>query len=56
MDIQWFPGHMAKTRRQIKEDLKLVDVVIEVLDAWIPFSSRNPDIHVITGGNQGLSY
>lgn len=54
MDIQWFPGHMAKTRRQIKEDLKLVDVVIEVLDARIPFSSRNPDIHVITGGKPRL--
>lgn len=54
MDIQWFPGHMAKTRRQIKEDLKLVDVVIEVLDARIPFSSRNPDINVITGGKPRL--
>ncbi len=54
MDIQWFPGHMAKTRRQIKEDLKLVDVVIEVLDARIPFSSRNPDINVITRGKPRL--
>ncbi|MFX4261745.1 ribosome biogenesis GTPase YlqF [Pelotomaculum propionicicum] len=54
MDIQWFPGHMAKTRRQIKEDLKLVDVVIEVLDARIPQSSRNPDINIITGGKPRL--
>lgn len=54
MDIQWFPGHMAKTRRQIKEDLKLVDVIIELLDARIPFSSRNPDINTITGGKPRL--
>ena len=40
--IQWFPGHMAKTRRRITEDLKLVDVVAEILDARIPVSSRNP--------------
>ena len=42
MDINWYPGHMARTRRLILEDLKLVDVVIEVLDARIPSSSRNP--------------
>lgn len=44
MNIQWFPGHMAKTRRLIQENLKLVDVVIELLDARIPLSSRNPEI------------
>lgn len=44
MVIQWFPGHMAKTRRVISEHLKLVDVVIELLDARIPQSSRNPEI------------
>ncbi|HHW47109.1 MAG TPA: ribosome biogenesis GTPase YlqF [Clostridiaceae bacterium] len=44
MDIQWFPGHMAKTRRLLSENLKLVDVVIELLDARIPYSSKNPDI------------
>lgn len=44
MNIQWFPGHMAKTMRLIKENLKLVDVVIELLDARIPISSKNPDI------------
>jgi ribosome biogenesis GTPase A len=44
MNIQWFPGHMAKTRRLIAENLKLVDVIIELLDARIPFSSRNPEI------------
>ena len=42
--INWYPGHMAKTKRQITEDLKLVDVVIELLDARIPKSSQNPDI------------
>ena len=44
MNIQWFPGHMAKTMRLIKENLKLVDVVVELLDARIPISSKNPDI------------
>lgn len=44
MNIQWYPGHMAKTMRLIKENLKLVDIVIELLDARIPISSKNPDI------------
>ena len=43
-NINWYPGHMAKTKRQMIEDLKLVDLVIEVLDARIPIASRNPDI------------
>lgn len=47
-NINWFPGHMAKTRRQITEDLKLIDIVIELLDARIPLASRNPDIKEIT--------
>lgn len=42
--INWYPGHMAKTKKQIKEDLKLIDIVIEILDSRIPISSRNPDI------------
>ena len=46
--IQWFPGHMAKTRRMITENLKNVDVVIEILDARIPKSSRNPEIATMT--------
>ena len=46
--ISWFPGHMAKTRRQITEDLKMIDVVVEILDARIPNSSQNPDIRQIT--------
>ena len=41
--IQWFPGHMAKTRRLMQENLKLVDIVIELRDARIPYSSKNPD-------------
>lgn len=45
--IQWFPGHMAKTRRLIRENLTQVDLVIEVLDARIPYSSRNPEIKKI---------
>lgn len=47
MNIQWFPGHMAKTRRLITENLKLVDVIIELLDARIPYSSRNPEINTL---------
>ena len=43
-NINWYPGHMAKTKRQILEDLKLIDVIVEVLDARIPISSQNPDI------------
>ena len=47
-NINWFPGHMAKTRRRITEDLKLVDIVVEILDARIPISSQNPEIKQIT--------
>lgn len=47
MNIQWFPGHMAKTRRLLADNLKLVDVVIELLDARIPASSKNPEIDTI---------
>lgn len=50
MYIQWYPGHMTKTRRQIEADLKLVDAVCEIVDARIPISSRNPDIDAICGG------
>lgn len=46
--LNWFPGHMAKTRKQIAEDLKMIDVVVEILDARIPMSSQNPDIRQIT--------
>ena len=50
LNIQWYPGHMTKTRRQIEADLKLVDAVCEIVDARIPMSSRNPDIDAICGG------
>ena len=49
MNIQWYPGHMTKTRRQMEADLKLVDAVCEIVDARIPMSSRNPDIDTICG-------
>ena len=44
MDVQWYPGHMTKARREMQEKLKLVDLVMELIDARIPFSGRNPDI------------
>ncbi len=44
MNIQWYPGHMAKTKRMMQENISLVDIVIELLDARIPYSSKNPDI------------
>ena len=49
MNIQWYPGHMTKTRRQMEADLKQVDAVCEIVDARIPMSSRNPDIDAICG-------
>ncbi len=48
MNIQWFPGHMAKTRRMLTENIKMVDVVVELLDARIPKSSQNPEINELT--------
>ncbi len=48
LNIQWFPGHMNKTRRLLSENLKMVDVVVEILDARIPVSSKNPEIDNIT--------
>ena len=54
MNIQWYPGHMTKTRRQIEADLKNVDIVVEIIDARIPVSSRNPDIDAITAGKPRL--
>ena len=50
MAINWFPGHMVKTKREIKENLKLVDAVIEIRDARIPNSSKNPDIDQLCKG------
>ena len=50
MSIQWFPGHMTRTRRNIEQDIKLVDAVVELLDARIPLASGNPDIDMLTHG------
>lgn len=50
MNINWYPGHMAKTKRMIGENLKLVDAVIEIIDARIPSASRNPDVDVLCSG------
>lgn len=52
--IQWFPGHMAKTRRKIAEQLKIIDAVAEIVDARIPISSRNPDLKEIIGDKPHL--
>jgi ribosome biogenesis GTPase A len=54
MTIQWFPGHMTRARRQIEEKLKLIDVAIELLDARLPVSSRNPMIAEILGAKSRL--
>ncbi len=54
MNIQWYPGHMTKARRAMKEDVKLVDLVIELVDARVPFSSRNPDIDQLGAGKARL--
>ena len=54
MNIQWYPGHMVKAKRKIAEDLKLVDVVIELLDARIPMSSRNPEVDEIVGNKKRI--
>ena len=50
MNIQWYPGHMTKTRRMIADQIKNVDAVCEILDARIPVSSRNPDVDELTVG------
>ena len=54
MDYQWYPGHMTKARRMMQEDMKLVDLVIELTDARIPLSSRNPDIDELGRGKYRL--
>lgn len=53
-NLQWYPGHMAKTRRMIEENLKNIDVVVEILDARIPFSGRNPNFDDIIAGKPRL--
>ncbi len=54
MDIQWYPGHMTKTIRQMQEDIRLVDMVIEITDARVPMSGRNPDIDRLAQGKARL--
>lgn len=54
MNVQWYPGHMVKAKRKIAEDLKLVDIVIELLDARIPMSSRNPEVDEIVGNKKRI--
>ncbi len=54
MNINWYPGHMLKTKKQIIEDLKLIDVVIEILDSRMPMASQNPDIQKITANKKKI--
>lgn len=54
MDIQWYPGHMAKAKRLLREQIKLIDIVLELRDARIPFSSSNPDLEELLGGKQRI--
>ena len=54
MNIQWFPGHMTKAQRMIEDNIKMVDAVCELLDARIPYSSRNPDIDRLSGDKPRL--
>ncbi len=54
MNLQWYPGHMTKAKRQMQEDLKLIDLIIELVDARVPFSSRNPDIDEMGKGKARL--
>ena len=56
MSINWYPGHMKKTKETIAENLKIVDLVIEVLDARIPLSSKNPDISKLAKNKRDLQY
>lgn len=54
MNYQWYPGHMTKAMRQMQEDIKLIDLIIEIVDARIPLSSRNPDIDKLAGGKSRI--
>lgn len=54
MSIQWYPGHMAKAKRMMQENLKLVDVIIELIDARVPYSSKNPDIDTLANNKSRI--
>ena len=53
MNYQWYPGHMTKAKRMMQEDIKLIDLVIELTDARVPLSSRNPDIDELAAHFRG---
>ena len=53
-DYQWYPGHMTKAKRMMQENIKLVDLIIEIVDARIPLSSRNPDIDGLAAGKSRI--
>ena len=52
--FDWYPGHMAKTKKSLKENLFLIDLVIEIIDARIPLSSKNPEIDNLLGGKKKI--
>ncbi len=54
MNIQWYPGHMTKAKRAMKEDIRLIDLIIEIIDARVPLASRNPDIDELGKGKARL--
>lgn len=54
MQFQWYPGHMTKAKRAMQEDIKLIDVIIELVDSRVPFSSKNPDIDTLTNGKSRI--
>lgn len=54
MNVQWYPGHMTKAKRQMQEDIKLIDLVIELIDARVPLASRNPDIDTLAKNKSRL--
>ena len=54
MNYQWYPGHMTKAKRMMQENIKLIDLIIELVDARIPLSSRNPDIDDLAVGKSRI--
>ena len=54
MNIQWYPGHMTKARRSMQEDIRLIDLIVELVDARAPLASRNPDIDQLGKGKARL--
>ena len=56
MHFQWYPGHMAKARRMMQENIKLIDIVVELVDARVPLSSKNPDIDELARNKYRLTH